>query len=431
MLTVAQLQEQLQELFRVTASQAGRESHFIQRKRKLSGETFVASLVWGWMANPKASLAELSQSAALCGVEISPQGLAQRLTEQAANCLRQVLEASLVLVASGGQGSSTFLERFNGVYLLDSTEVPVPEEWRQGWSGGGNGYRQRGALKIQTLWDYQGGKLDFSLHPARRQERSLPVAPLPAGAVRVSDNGYFDVETFQALEADRCFYVSRVPSHVRLYDASGQKWHLSTFLTQFAKPNFDGWVSLTAQGLACRLIAQRVPEAVAVRRQARLRQTARRKAKPVSQEALALAHWTIIVTNLPFSQLSPEEALLLLRLRWQIELLFKLWKQHTCLETSRSCQPHRIMCEIYAKLLGLVIQHALLLTTCWDVPNQSLVKLAQTVRKSAFLLAYALWTDFSTFQSILDTLRFVLRSGSRLNTRKAQPSHFQLLLSLS
>ncbi len=85
MMTLAQLQQDLQELLRVTARQAGRESGFIQRQRKLTGESFVASLVWGWLANPDATLAELSQSAALCGVEISPQGLAQRMNEQGVN----------------------------------------------------------------------------------------------------------------------------------------------------------------------------------------------------------------------------------------------------------------------------------------------------------------------------------------------------------
>jgi hypothetical protein len=89
------------------------------------------------------------------------------------------------------------------------------------------------------------------------------------------------------------------------------------------------------------------------------------------------------------------------------------------------------MGEIDAKLLGLVIQPARLLATGWDVPNQSLVKLAQTVGKSAFLLAFAIWTDGTHFHAILTALRFVLRSGCRLDTRKAQPSHFQRLLSLS
>jgi hypothetical protein len=431
MLTVAQFQQHLQNLFRVTARQAGRDSQFVQRERKLNGETFVSSLVWGWMANPDATLSELSQSAALCGVGISPQGLAQRMTARAAELLRQVLEASLVLVAAGGEGSATFLQQFNGIYLLDSTDVPVPLEWEQVWSGGGNQMRRRAALKLQTLWDYQGGRLHFSLHPARRHDAGLPVAALPERALRITDSGYFDVGSLQTLQEQGCFYLTRVPCKVRLYDEGKQKWQLSHFLSRHAAPHFDGEVTLTAQGLCCRLLAHRVPEAIAAQRQARLRQTARRKRQPLSQEAMSLAHWTIVVTNLPVAQLNFDQAFMLLRLRWQIELLFKLWKQHTHLETSRSRHPHRILCEIYAKLLGLVIQHALLLATCWDVPNQSLVKLAQTVRKSAYLLAFAVWTSPAHFHSILAALRFVLRSGCRLDTRKAQPSHFQRLLSLS
>jgi len=353
------------------------------------------------------------------------------MTATAAACLRQVLEASLGLVASGGAGSATFLQHFNGVYLLDSTEVPVPAIWESVWSGGGNQTSRRAALKIQTRWDYQGGRLHFSLHPARRHDAGLPVAPLPERAIRITDSAYFDVSSLQALQQQGSFYLTRVPCKVRLFDEQGQKWQLSHFLRQHAAPNFDGAVTLTAQGLQCRLLAHRVPDAVVAQRQARLRQTARRTRKPLSQEAMALAHWTIVVTNATASHLTFDQAFFLLRLRWQIELLFKLWKQHTALETSRSRQPHRVMCELYAKLLGLVIQHALLLATCWDVPNQSLVKLAQTVRKSAFLLAFAVWTAPLYFQSMLTTLRAVLRSGCRLDTRKAQPSHFQRLLSLS
>lgn len=304
-------------------------------------------------------------------------------------------------------------------------------EWERVWSGGGNQNCRRAALKVQTLWDYHAGRLHFSLHPARQHDVALPVAPLPQGAIRVTDSAYFDVGSLQTLDGQGSFYLTRVPGKVRLFDQQGQKWQLSHFLHQYASPHFDGEVILTAQGLSCRLLAQRVPDAVVVQRQARLRQTARRTRKPLSQEAMSLAHWTIVVTNLPATRLSFDQAFMLLRLRWQIELLFKLWKQHTLLETSRSRQPHRMMCEIYAKLLGLVIQHALLLATCWDVPNHSLVKLAQTIRKSTFLLAFALWTDPAHFLSILTTLRFVLRSGCRLDTRKAQPSHFQRLLSLS
>ena len=75
-------------------------------------------------------------------------------------------------------------------------------------------------------------------------------------------------------------------------------------------------------------------------------------------EAWALAAWTVYVTNVPVALLSLDEALVLARCRWQIELLFKLWKQEGRIDESRSEQPWRVLCEVYAKLLGMVFNQA-------------------------------------------------------------------------
>jgi hypothetical protein len=80
----------------------------------------------------------------------------------------------------------------------------------------------------------------------------------------------------------------------------------------------------------------------------------KRKGKKVSAARLRLADWTIVLTNVPQALLSVPEALVLLRCRWQIELLWKLWKQHGKLDTWRSYKPERMVTEFYAKLLGLV-----------------------------------------------------------------------------
>jgi hypothetical protein len=431
MTTVTHFQNTLQQLLNQIAEQAGYSSKFIRRQRKLSGASFVQTLVWGWLSKPEASLEELSQTAALCGVEISAQGLAQRMTETAAECLRTVLEASLMLVAQGTTGSHSFLERFNGVYLLDSTSIALPQEWASQWSGCGNQHGSSAGMKVQTLWDYQGGSLHLSLHPSRWSDVNLPVVTLPAGALRLSDCGYFDATRLQTLAQADSYYLLRVPSKVQVQDGTGRLQRLSAFLRRHAQPDFDGWVSLTGKGLPCRLLAQRAPQAVVHQRQQRIRQRAFRKGQSVSQEALALAAWTILVTNLPAAMLSFDEAFVLLRLRWQIELLFKLWKQHANLSHSRSLNPQRILCEIYAKLIGLLIQHALLLLTAWDVPRRSLVKMAQTIRKFIFALVYSLRTSAAAFAALIETLTFVLRSGCRSNKRKTQPALFQRLLCLS
>lgn len=89
--TIPQLSQILQQLLIEDANQIGRESGFIQRERKLNGASFVQSLVFGWQANPKSSLEELCQSARVCNVKISPQGLQERLNSPQANTFLQQL----------------------------------------------------------------------------------------------------------------------------------------------------------------------------------------------------------------------------------------------------------------------------------------------------------------------------------------------------
>jgi ribosomal protein L34 len=78
MVSVAELTATLQPLFTTVADRAARESGFIQRVRTLTGASFVQSLVFGWLGNPDASLADLTHTAAACDTPLSRQGLAQR-----------------------------------------------------------------------------------------------------------------------------------------------------------------------------------------------------------------------------------------------------------------------------------------------------------------------------------------------------------------
>ncbi len=188
----------------------------------------------------------------------------------------------------------------------------------------------------------------------------------------------------------------------------------------------DQVVELTAQRLRCRLIAFRVPDTVADQRADRVRAEA--KDRPHTQlqpETLDLCQWTILITNLEPSRATVSDICCLLRLRWQIELLFKLWKDELSLDDWRSQQPYRILTEVYAKLLLALLQHWLFVLSCWELPNLSFVKASRLLRKHAFHILMALprlKSLVGCLQSILPTLKRCL-----IQKRKARPAAFQLL----
>ncbi len=172
--------------------------------------------------------------------------------------------------------------------------------------------------------------------------------------------GCCKVEVFEQLIAGGVFWVSRVPARAGFW--TGRTGYSSRHMVATRQGDtLDQVVELTAQRLKCRLIAFRVPDTVADQRADRVRDEAKdRTNSQLQAETLALCQWTLLITNLDADQATVNEILCLLRLRWQIELLFKLWKDELSLATWRSEQPHRILSEVYAKLLLALFQHWLL-----------------------------------------------------------------------
>lgn len=70
----------LQGLLGEAAVRAAKASNVIQRVRKFTAQTLARTMVCGFLQNPNAQDEQLAQVAAQCGVEITPQGVAERFT---------------------------------------------------------------------------------------------------------------------------------------------------------------------------------------------------------------------------------------------------------------------------------------------------------------------------------------------------------------
>jgi hypothetical protein len=421
--TIPQLSQILQQLLIEDANRIGGESGFIQRQRKLSGASFAQSLIFGYQANPQASLEELCQSARVCGVEISSQGLQERLNSPQANrFLHQLLLQGVSYLVRSHSERDDLLAPFTGVYIQDSSRIELPSCLRTLWQGNST---NQATLKLHAVLDYQNGLFDLTLASGRAHDCPLQTVDLPAGSLRLADLGYFKVKVFEQLNRQGVWWVSRLPARAGIWQ-NDQVMHVLDWLNQQESMCIDQAVELTRQRLPCRLLAMRVPAQVAKERRKRARESAKaRKKSQLKPETLALCDWTILVTNLPPEAFTPDEILSLQRLRWQIELLFKLWKTDLSIDAWRSQQPHQILTEVYAKLLLALVQHWLLLLGCWQQENRSLVKAAKALRKHAFHILAAL----PDFTQLLHALRLILPTLARctVQKRKARPATFQLL----
>jgi hypothetical protein len=436
MTTIAQVASVMQELLTSLADQLGWEVGFTQRQSKLTGAVFAQALVFGWLANPQATEEQLAQGAAAQGVRITPQGLTARFTWPAAQLLQRLLEAAVGRVIHAARPALVpVLQRFNGVYLQDSTTITLPDALVDVWRGSG-ATPQNGTvagLKVQVQWDYVSGQLSqLVLQDGAAQDRSAPLqtSGLPPGALRLADMGYFSLPVLLDYSAAGVYWLSRPTVNTLLWTADGQCLDQVALLAQSAGEQVDLPVCLGKdQRLPCRLLARRVPQEVADRRRQALHQAARRKGQTVSAARLALADWIVLVTNAPAACLTVTEAIVLMACRWQIELLFKLWKSGGQIDESRSQQPWRRLTEVYAKLLAMVIQHWLLLMGAWSQYDRSLVKAAQTIQSHAIHLAIHL-KDIQQLVTAITVLAICLAAGCRINKSRRDPRTCQRLLAL-
>ena len=398
----------LQHVFGTLAHQLGRETGFVQRASKCGGAQFVQTLVFSYLANPHATLHELSQTAAVLGVDITPEGLTQRFTPAAAQLLERVVAASVTQLLAADPLAIPLLQRFAGVYLEDSTVVALPPALAAHWPGCGNAStRHTAALKLNLRVNLSTGEFaGCTLHAGRVHDRTAaqPITTLPPRSLLLADLGYFNLVRLGQIAAQDAYFLSRLQANTVVFDAAGRRW------TDLA-------ALLERQDAATDLPVQ-------------IGAAARKKGQAVSARRLALAAWTIYVTNVPADVLPLSAALVVARARWQIELLFKLWKSHGRIDESRSRNPWRVLCDVYAKLLAMIVQQWVWLVSVWAYPDRSLGKAAQTVQKYAMQLAQDMGNP-SRLVITMTTIARCLAKGCRMNRRKQQPNTYQLLVAVT
>jgi len=422
----------MQAVFGKSLDELAKSTGCVQRERKFSGSTLLEMLVFTLLQHPAAKDRDYRTIAAQLGIDVTDQAIQGRFSAALVNFLQTALQQALAVTVQATPPDLPLLHKFSQVVIGDSTSISLPDELAHQFPGcGGSGEAGKAALKIQVAWNLTSGELKLLIEPGRASDAKSPIVQVspPAGSLSIFDLGYFSLERFGRVGEAKAYWISRFQHGTHVFDDAGKALDLPAFLRCHAKSGVVDACVIAGEEerLSCRLIAIRVPPEVANRRRQRLSEKARDHGREPSQAYLDIQEWTIYITNCGPELLTWKEVVVLYRARWQIELLFKLWKSHNRIaERETNATPDRQMAVLYAKLIGVIVQHWLLLTTVWNDGRRSLRRAAAILRDWIALFIEALG-DFERTCNLLRRLGNALARSARITKRRKHPSLFQLL----
>jgi hypothetical protein len=419
---VTRVSAALQRLFGPLAQEAGRETEVIVRQRKFTSFSLARTFILGFLHKPQATDEQLAQIAVQAGTDVTPQAVAQRKTPKLVQFLGTLFRKATALVVSSDRSLAPLLERFPSVTILDSTTITLPDSQQEHFAGCGGSYHSgAAALKLQTELELRRGALShIEIEPGRSPDgaSSRQQAMPPVGGLRITDLGYFCVAVFAAIVAAKAHFLSRLQFGTKVMLKNGSGIDLLKWLPQQVGQYIDVEILLgSSDRLPCRLVAWRLPEEQANRRRHKLRKETRDKRnQEPSAERLAWCDWTILITSLSTAQLTPPEAVILYRSRWQIELLFKRWKSQDLVAVLSGSTEVAQMVGVWSRLSAALVQHWLMVCSAWGDVQRSWVKVNEATRAFVGRLLAAL-DDVMDLERVLNDLCKVVGKTCRRNTR--------------
>lgn len=418
--------------------QMARDCKFVQRASKLTGIIFIKALVLGFIQHPKATLSQLCQACLDFGVKISSQGLDQRITQEAVTLVKKMLQRSLTVLRAKRQEIAEVLDQFTAVYFQDSTIISLPEALRDVFPGAG-GNASCAAVKIQLLFEFLEGSIAHLSFVAGRQPDQGYQGHLPKvrpGSLLIQDLGFFSLKTLKDVALHMAFFLTRWKQDTRVYLAQDphQPLDMFAFLCQQQVEAAEYNVLLGAKTrIPCRMVCVHLPPTVASQRRRRAKVDAQRRGNTPSKRSLALLDWNVFLTNVPPERLSLRQILLCYSLRWQVELIFKLWKSEAALKHLAGIRKERVLCELYAKMTGIVLTHFLVAPLRFVLREQQVeispTKARQIFQDRAKLLAVAIGVGAQRLKDeIRDLCERILYFARKTKRKKHLSTYCKLLV---
>lgn len=307
------------------------------------------------------SLTELCNQGLVLGVKVARKSLDDRYTPKASLFMKRVCQL-LLSKRLGKEVDFEVLQKFNGLFVSDSTSVEIPQHLCEAF-GAHVKVKSNSLLKLDCTFDLQSDWSRLWIRYGASSDQTQIMGP-PKDSLWIRDLGYYRTQDFSGIDYQGGKFISRARADVPLYisDVGKQRIDLEQLVDHLAENEFfEAQVRLeNKRRFPARLVVQRVPDEVAKQKRQALIAQKRFRARKVSARRIKLCALNIFITNLQADEWPASEVQRLYKIRWQIELIFKIWKSHLSLEKVPKMNKYRFECSLYAMLISISLNYRMI-----------------------------------------------------------------------
>lgn len=235
--------------------------------------------------------------------------------------------------------------------------------------------RQQGAgqeqQRIHLCYSLNRNRVEQVKATDQHTAESLTHFSIKKGGLVMADAGYGTARNYiyaQEMQADVILRIT--PKNFCLYDADGKKISLASLLREAGEQNREmmdvfGFCKYRNKTGFVRVIAQKLPEKQAEKAKRRKKRKACKNRNQITEDTLFCAGYMVVITSLGV-EYSGEEILYLYKSRWQVELLFKRFKQSFSITTVKPGSTNYAEALVLLRLiLWIIVERQSFLCECY------------------------------------------------------------------
>ena len=340
-------------------NQIAKETNFTKRSgSKLDGFKFLDMILFTHFNHKELSLNDMStQLFKRYGLHITKQSIDNRFTEQAVNFFKKILEKALKIKLKNAINID--FTTYNRFRIKDATSFQLPELMKDKYVGSG-GSASPSIIKIQFEYDLKSGNiLDLSLHSFIDQDATNAketINDILENDLIVRDLGYIAIDLLRQTQKKGAYYLNRLHTGINVYEKKDAEFikidfgKLHKHMRKNNKIRIQKTVYIGEQKFETHIIIETLPTIEYEKRTRKNKKN--KKQKNITDKYKAHNGLNMYVTNTEFEG---EQVRLVYSLRWQIELMFKIWKSIGEIDEIKSMKTERFEVFLLAKLIWIVL----------------------------------------------------------------------------